>query len=196
MISETLLKWTFAQNQCYRFSNEEQLSCSKFFDLPHKNGRKIWISKHIVPFQMYSSFKFYLSNEASNELLPKTKVVDLEILSKFGIQKFFVWPREKGEKLNLQTRVLNFALFTILPSLHFPSLFLQWRRSPSNAVASPSSTRRRAVQPPSPLKPSVEANLVFASPLSPHGERGVRAELGSGEVRVERRKTNWPRRMA
>ena len=38
---------------------------------------------------MYLSFKLYLSNEASNELLPKIKVVDLEILSKFGIQKFF-----------------------------------------------------------------------------------------------------------
>jgi len=39
---------------------------------------------------MYSSFKFYLSNEALNELLPKTKVVDLKILSKFDIQKFFI----------------------------------------------------------------------------------------------------------
>jgi len=38
---------------------------------------------------MHSSFKFELSKEASNELLPKTKVVDLEILSKFDIQKFF-----------------------------------------------------------------------------------------------------------
>jgi len=39
---------------------------------------------------MYSSFKFDISNKASNELLPKTKVVDLEILSKFGIQKFLI----------------------------------------------------------------------------------------------------------
>ena len=31
-----------------------------------------------------------VSNEVSNEKVPKTKVVDLEILSKFGIQKFFV----------------------------------------------------------------------------------------------------------
>ena len=43
------------------------------------------------------------------------------------------------------------------------------------AVASPSSTRRLAVQPPSPLKPSVEANLVFASPLSPHPSRALLA---------------------
>ena len=92
------LKWIFCQNQCHKFSNDEQLSCSMFFELPHKNGRKIWISKHIVPFQTYSSFKFYLSNEVSNEKVPKTKVVDLEILSKFGIQKFFSWPLEKGEK--------------------------------------------------------------------------------------------------
>jgi len=39
---------------------------------------------------MHSSFKFYFSNEASNEKMPKTKVVDLEILSKFDIQKFFI----------------------------------------------------------------------------------------------------------
>jgi len=39
---------------------------------------------------MHSSFNFYLLNETSNELFPKTKVVDLEILSKFGIQKFFI----------------------------------------------------------------------------------------------------------
>ena len=39
---------------------------------------------------MHSSFKFYLSNEASNEFVPKTKVLDLEILSKFGIHKFFI----------------------------------------------------------------------------------------------------------
>ena len=37
---------------------------------------------------MHSSFKFYLSNEVSNEKVPKTKVVDLKILSKFGIQRF------------------------------------------------------------------------------------------------------------
>jgi len=39
---------------------------------------------------MYSSFNFYLSNQCSNEKVPKTKVVDLEILNNFGIQKFFV----------------------------------------------------------------------------------------------------------
>jgi len=32
----------------------------------------------------------FFSNDASNELLPKTKVVDIEILRKFGIQKFFI----------------------------------------------------------------------------------------------------------
>jgi len=52
---------------------------------------------------MHSSFKFYFSNEASNELLPKTKVVDLEILNKFGIQKLFIWGHVEGEKLKLQT---------------------------------------------------------------------------------------------
>ena len=57
-----LLKWTFTQNQFYRFSNDKQLSCSKFFVWPHKNGRKIWISKRIGHFQMHSNFKFYLSN--------------------------------------------------------------------------------------------------------------------------------------
>ena len=56
---------------------------------------------------MHSSFKFYLSNEASNEKVPKTKVVDLEILSKFDIQKYFVWGQEEGEnwiyELNFRT---------------------------------------------------------------------------------------------
>ena len=51
---------------------------------------------------MHSRFKFYLSNKASNELLPKMKVVDLEISSKFGIQKFFIWGHVEGEKLSLQ----------------------------------------------------------------------------------------------
>ena len=50
---------------------------------------------------MHSSLKFYLSNHCSNEKVPKTKVVDLKILSKFGIQKFFISGQEKGEKLNL-----------------------------------------------------------------------------------------------
>ena len=39
---------------------------------------------------MHSSFKFYLSNQALNEKVSKTQVVDLEILSKFGIQKFLI----------------------------------------------------------------------------------------------------------
>ena len=56
---------------------------------------------------MRSSFKFYLLNHCSNGNVPKTKVVDLEILSKFGIQKFFNWGREEGEKLGLQTGILE-----------------------------------------------------------------------------------------
>ena len=69
-----LLKWTFDQNQCCRFWNDEQLSCSKFLELPHKNGRKIWISKCRGHFQMHSSFKFYLSNKVSNEKCLKRKL--------------------------------------------------------------------------------------------------------------------------
>ena len=57
---------------------------------------------------MHSSFKFYLSNEASNEFVPETKVVAFEVLNNFHIQKIFVWPREQGEKLNLQTELWNF----------------------------------------------------------------------------------------
>ena len=56
---------------------------------------------------MHSSFKFYLSNEASNELLPKMKVVDLEILNNFGIQEFLIWGQQNGEKLSLQNEVLE-----------------------------------------------------------------------------------------
>ena len=40
------------------------------------------------------------------------RVVDLEILSKFGIHKFFIWGHEEGEKLSLQKEILNFALIT------------------------------------------------------------------------------------
>ena len=54
---------------------------------------------------MHSSFKFYLSNHCSNGNVPKMKVVDFEILSKFGIQKFFVWGQKEGEKLSLQTGI-------------------------------------------------------------------------------------------
>ena len=39
--------------------------------------------------KMHSSFKFYFSNHCSNEKVPKTKVVDLEILNNFGIRNFF-----------------------------------------------------------------------------------------------------------
>ena len=39
---------------------------------------------------MHSSFKFYLSNEASNEFVPETKVVAFDVLNNFRIQKFFV----------------------------------------------------------------------------------------------------------
>ena len=56
---------------------------------------------------MHSSFNFYLLNKASNELLPKTKVVDLEILNNFGIQEFLIWGQENGEKLSLQNEVLE-----------------------------------------------------------------------------------------
>ena len=55
-------------------------------------------------------------------------MVDFEILSKFGIHKFFFWGHENGENLSLQKEILNFALFTELPSppppLSPPSLFL------------------------------------------------------------------------
>jgi len=39
---------------------------------------------------MHPSFKYYLSNHYSNEKVPETKVIDLEILNNFGIQEFFI----------------------------------------------------------------------------------------------------------
>ena len=42
-----LLKSIFVQNQSWRFSKDDQLSCSKFFELPHKKGRKGWFLKRI-----------------------------------------------------------------------------------------------------------------------------------------------------
>ena len=153
-----LFKWTFAQNQCYRFSNDEQLLCSKFFELLHKNGRKSWFPKRIRHFQMHSSFNFYLSNQCSNEKVPKTKVVDLEILNNFGIQKFLFWGQEEGEKLSLQKEILNFELFTkitLTPSLFFLCFLPPSRRSPSVRWRWPPGRSRAAPRPNPPHAPPV-----------------------------------------
>jgi len=77
---------------------------------------------------MHSSFKFYLSNKASNEFVTETKVVAFEVLTKFRIQKFFVSPLEQGEKLNLQTELWNFELITSLPLLYLSLLCFLSRR--------------------------------------------------------------------
>ena len=72
------------------FQKTNNFCVQSFSSCYTKMGEKVDFSKRIVHFQMHSSFKFYLSNEVSNEKVPKTKVVDPEILSKFGIQKFFI----------------------------------------------------------------------------------------------------------
>ena len=69
-----LFKWTFVQNQSCRVLKRKQLLCSNIFKLLYKKWRKIWISKCIGHFQMHSSFKFYLSNEVSNEKCLKRKL--------------------------------------------------------------------------------------------------------------------------
>src|SRR6185312_314477 len=48
-----------------------------------------------------------LSNHCSNEKVHNTKVVDLEKLSKSGIQHIFIWSQEEGKKLKLQNWVLE-----------------------------------------------------------------------------------------
>ena len=111
---------------------------------------------------MHLSFKLYLSNEASNELLTKTKVVDLEILSKFGIQKFFIWGLIEGEKLILQTAFWNFELITRLPST--PSLLCSRRSSPF--AAGRRGRRPRAVPLPRP-RPNHLVRPRFRSKLLP-----------------------------
>ena len=60
--------------------------------------------------------------------MPKTKVVDLEILSKFGIQKFFVWGQKEVENWVYKLEFLNFSLNTKLPSLHLALLCFLSRR--------------------------------------------------------------------
>ena len=105
----------------------------KVFRVTTKNGRKSWFPKSIGYFQMHTSFKFYFSNHCSNEKVSNTKVVDLEILSKFGIQKFFVWGQEDGEKLSLQTGIFELQFnyqIALTPSLSLspPSLFSPRRR--------------------------------------------------------------------
>ena len=54
-----------------------------------------------------SVYDIFKCIQVSNELLPKTKVVDLEMLNNFGIQEFFIWGQENGEKLSLQNEVLE-----------------------------------------------------------------------------------------
>ena len=49
----------------------------------------------------------YLSNHCSNEKVHNTKVVDLEKLSKSGIQHIFIWSQEEGENSKLQNWVLE-----------------------------------------------------------------------------------------
>ena len=49
----------------------------------------------------------YLSNHCSNEKVHNKKVVDIEKLRKSGIQHFFIWGQDEGEKLKLQNWVLE-----------------------------------------------------------------------------------------
>ena len=62
----------------------------KYFQVAMQKVKKSLNFEMYRHFQMHSSFKFYLSNEASNEFEPETKVVAFEVLNNFRIQKFFV----------------------------------------------------------------------------------------------------------
>ena len=63
----------------------------KVFRVAIQKWEKNVISEAYMMFSNVLKFQFfYLSNQYANEKVPKTKVVDLEILNKFGIQKFFI----------------------------------------------------------------------------------------------------------
>ena len=51
----------------------------------------------------------------SNENLPKTKVVDLETLYKFGIQHFFIWALENIENFSLLRGPWDFVNYRKVP---------------------------------------------------------------------------------
>ena len=176
-----LFKWTFVQNQSCKVLKIKQFLCSNIFKLLCKKWRKAWISKCIGHFQMHTSFKFYLSNKASNEFVPETKVVAFEVLNNFCTQKFFVWPQEQGEKLNLQTELWNFELITSLPLLYLSLLCFLSRRTPALPLAghAPSSgqNRHRA-----PLSGTAQACHAPPAPL-----RTTRRRTSSSRHRRSRR---------
>ena len=51
---------------------------------------------------MHSSFNFYLSNEASNEFLSKTKVVGFQKTNNFHVQSFSSYHTKMGENFEFQ----------------------------------------------------------------------------------------------
>ena len=55
-----------------------------------KVGEKFEFQSILDIFKCTQVSIFYLSNEVSNEKVPKMKVVDLEILNNFGIQEFVI----------------------------------------------------------------------------------------------------------
>ena len=78
-----------------------------------------------------------------------TKVVDLEKLSKSGIQHFFIWSQEEGEKLKLQNWVLelwsNYEIATDrFFHLRLPAPRPRRRRTPAKPPGRP--TRRASAQ--------------------------------------------------
>ena len=93
----------------------------KVFRVATQKWEKKLISEKYRIFSNALKFQILFSNHCSNEKVPKTKVIDLKILSKFGIQKFFIRDLEIGEKLSLQNEILNFSIITKLPSHHLVS---------------------------------------------------------------------------
>ena len=112
---------------------------------------------------MHSSFNFYLSNEVSNEKVTKTKVVYLEILSKFGIQKFFIRSHEEGEKAEFTNWTLELRVIyrTALAIISFPVA----TPSPRRLVAG--STTRRLVEPSSRRLTIQQSQVRFLLSVSP-----------------------------
>ena len=62
------------------------MTCAEFNFQPNPIKNQIKIKALLCKFEILKQFKMWTSNEN----LPKTKVVDLETLHKFGIQYFFI----------------------------------------------------------------------------------------------------------
>ena len=87
------------------------MTCAKFNFQQNLIKNQIKIKAFLCKFEILNELKIWTSNEN----LPKTKVVDLEILHTFGIQHFFIWAPEKRENFSLPRDPWDFKNYRKVP---------------------------------------------------------------------------------